>query len=57
MPFIFYAVEPAAYAKTFTNAKMVEGDFLATGDGILVSPYQNEQYEKSTACGSPSGRT
>ena len=25
---------------------MLEGDFLASGDGILVSAFQNEQYEK-----------
>lgn len=46
MPFIFYAVDPAAYSKTFPNAKMVEGDFLESGDGILVSTFQNEQFEK-----------
>jgi putative ABC transport system permease protein len=46
LPFIFYAVDPAAYAKTFPNARMVEGDFLSSGDGILVSVFQNEQYEK-----------
>ena len=46
MPFIFYAVDPSAYAKTFQNARMIEGDFLESGDGILVSSFQNEQYEK-----------
>ena len=46
MPFIFYAVDPAPYAKTFPNVKMLEGDFLASGDGILVSSFQNDQYEK-----------
>ena len=46
VPFIFYAVDPAAYAKTFTNAEMLEGDFLASGDGILVSRFQNEQYRQ-----------
>jgi putative ABC transport system permease protein len=46
MPFVFYAVEPAAYARTFPNSEMVEGDFLSSGDGILVSTFQNEQFEK-----------
>ena len=46
MPFIFYAVDPAPYARTFPNVKLVEGDFLASGDGILVSSFQNDQYEK-----------
>jgi putative ABC transport system permease protein len=46
MPFIFYAVEPTAYAKTFTNAEMLGGDFLSSGDGILVSRFQNEQYRE-----------
>jgi len=44
LPFIFYAVDPAPYAKTFTNAEMLSGDFLASGDGVLVSRFQNEQY-------------
>ena len=46
MPFVFYAVEPAAYARTFPNSEMVEGDFLSSGDGVLVSTFQNEQFEK-----------
>jgi ABC-type lipoprotein release transport system permease subunit len=46
MPFIFYAVDPAPYARTFGNAKMVEGDFLAGGSGILVSRFQNDTFEK-----------
>lgn len=46
MPFVFYAVEPVAYARTFTNTEMVEGDFLSSGDGVLVSTFQNEQFEK-----------
>jgi putative ABC transport system permease protein len=46
LPFIFYAVEPAAYARTFSNVKMLSGDFFAAGDGILVSDFQNAQYEK-----------
>jgi putative ABC transport system permease protein len=46
LPFIFYAVDPGAYARTFSNVKMVEGDFIASGSGILVSSFQNDQYEK-----------
>jgi len=46
VPFIFYAVPPAEYAKTFANVKMVEGDFLSSGPGILISQYQNDHYEK-----------
>jgi ABC-type lipoprotein release transport system permease subunit len=46
VPFVFYAVPPAEYAKTFPNVKMVEGDFLASGGGILISRYQNDHYEK-----------
>jgi hypothetical protein len=37
LPFIFYAVDPASYEKTFANVKMREGSFLSAGDGILVS--------------------
>ena len=46
VPFIFYAVPPAEYRKTFANVKMVEGDFLSGGTGILISQYQNDHYEK-----------
>jgi putative ABC transport system permease protein len=46
VPFIFYAVDPAPYARTFANAEMLEGDFLSSGDGILVSAFQNEQYRQ-----------
>lgn len=46
LPFIFYAVDPASYEKTFANVKMREGSFLSAGDGILVSEFQNDQYEK-----------
>ena len=45
MPFIFYAVPPASYAKAFANARMLQGDWFATGNGILISQYQNEQYK------------
>ena len=46
VPFIFYAVPPAEYAKTFANVKMQEGDFLSSGGGILISQHQNDQYQK-----------
>jgi putative ABC transport system permease protein len=46
LPFIFYAVDPATYAATFHNVKMLSGDFMTSGSGILVSSYQNDQYEK-----------
>jgi putative ABC transport system permease protein len=46
LPFIFYAVDPVPYEATFSNVKMREGTFLSAGDGILVSEFQNAQYEK-----------
>jgi putative ABC transport system permease protein len=46
MPFIFYAVQPESYGKAFKNVKMLQGDFFAGGEGILVSDFQNSQYEK-----------
>jgi ABC-type lipoprotein release transport system permease subunit len=46
MPFIFYAIQPESYGKAFQNAKMLQGDFFAGGEGILISDYQNAQYEK-----------
>jgi putative ABC transport system permease protein len=46
MPFIFYAVPPVSYGKAFANARMLQGDWFASGDGILISGYQNEQYKK-----------
>ena len=47
LPFIFYAVNPAAYARTFSNVKMVDGDFIASGtSGIIVSSFQNDEYQK-----------
>jgi putative ABC transport system permease protein len=45
MPFIFYAIPPS-YQETFANARMREGDFFESGDGILISSYQNAQYLK-----------
>jgi putative ABC transport system permease protein len=46
MPFIFYAIPPASYGKAFANARMLQGDWFASGNGILISQYQNEQYKK-----------
>jgi putative ABC transport system permease protein len=46
LPFIFYAIQPESYEKAFRNVKLLEGAPLSTGDGILVSQYQNAQYEK-----------
>ena len=44
LPFIYYAVEPSSYARTFQNVRMVEGDFLASGPGILISRNQQKHY-------------
>jgi putative ABC transport system permease protein len=46
MPFIFYAIPPASYGKAFANARMLKGDYFASGDGILISAWQNAQYLK-----------
>jgi putative ABC transport system permease protein len=46
MPFIFYAIPPASYGKAFANTRMLKGDYFASGDGILISAYQNAQYQK-----------
>jgi putative ABC transport system permease protein len=46
MPFIFYAIPPASYGKAFANAQMLQGDYFASGPGILISAYQNQQYLK-----------
>jgi putative ABC transport system permease protein len=46
MPFIFYAIPPVSYGKAFANARMLQGDWFVSGDGILISQYQNEQYQK-----------
>lgn len=56
LPFIFYAVEPAPYRSVFSNVKMTSGTFFslpekgsggASSSGIVVSRYQNEQYQKN----------
>jgi putative ABC transport system permease protein len=54
LPFIFYAIEPANYLEIFRNAEVVQGDFFgvtgagsAVRPGILISEYQNEQYQKN----------
>ena len=46
IPLIYYAVEPTTYSSTFKNVRMVEGDFFASGPGILISRNQNDAYEK-----------
>jgi len=46
LPFIYYAVDPPSYARTFHNVRMVEGDFLASGPGILISRNQQKHYEE-----------
>ena len=46
LPFIFYAVDPAPYEKTFSNVKIREGNLLSAGNGILVSEFQNAQYQE-----------
>jgi ABC-type lipoprotein release transport system permease subunit len=39
LPFIFYAIEPASYRRIFRNAGIRQG--------VLISEYQNEQYQKN----------
>jgi ABC-type lipoprotein release transport system permease subunit len=46
VPFIFYAADPAAYFRTFENVRVVEGEPLTSGPGILISRYQNDHYQK-----------
>ncbi|HVP19036.1 MAG TPA: FtsX-like permease family protein, partial [Spirochaetia bacterium] len=46
VPFIFYAVQPAPYFKRFQNVRIVEGNPLEAGPGILISRYQNDHYRK-----------
>jgi ABC-type lipoprotein release transport system permease subunit len=46
MPFIFYAIPPASYGRAFANARMLKGDYFSSGDGILISAWQNAQYLK-----------
>jgi putative ABC transport system permease protein len=54
LPFIFYAIEPANYREIFRNAQVIEGSFFGLGEGggsprpgILISEFQNEQYQKN----------
>jgi len=52
LPFIFYAVEPATYRRIFRNAQMRQGEFFgveggAARQGILISEFQNAQYQKN----------
>jgi putative ABC transport system permease protein len=52
LPFIFYAIEPAAYRRVFKNAQMRQGDFFGLDSGtprpgVLISEFQNEQYLKN----------
>lgn len=46
VPFIFYAADPEAYFRTFENVRIVEGQPLTSGPGILISRYQNDHYQK-----------
>jgi hypothetical protein len=45
VPFIFYAVDPAPYARLHQR-RDARRRLLASGDGILVSRFQNEQYRQ-----------
>jgi putative ABC transport system permease protein len=50
IPFIFYAVQPDSYSKVFSNTRVKTGSYFAPGaadEGILISEYQNAQYEKN----------
>jgi ABC-type lipoprotein release transport system permease subunit len=52
LPFIFYAIEPASYRRIFRNAGMRQGSFFGveggqSRQGVLISEYQNEQYQKN----------
>jgi hypothetical protein len=52
LPFIFYAVQPEPYRSVFSNIKIREGSYFGldngstSNQGILISTYQNEQYQK-----------
>jgi len=46
LPFIYYAVDPVSYGRTFHNVRMVEGDFFASGPGILISRNRQKHYEE-----------
>lgn len=53
LPFIFYAVQPDPYRSVFSNIKVKEGSYFGLDNGqgpnqgILISTYQNEQYQKN----------
>ncbi len=62
LPFIFYAVEPGAYRSVFANVEVKEGSYFGLGaetaaadpaiagdssPGLLISRFQNEQYQKN----------
>jgi putative ABC transport system permease protein len=53
LPFIFYAIDPSSYRRVFRNADMVQGEFFgvdqgpAVESGVLISRFQNSQYEKN----------
>ncbi|HUI69844.1 MAG TPA: FtsX-like permease family protein [Spirochaetia bacterium] len=46
VPFIFYAADPESYFRMFENVRIVEGQPLTSGPGILISRYQNDHYQK-----------
>lgn len=58
LPIIYYAIDPASYARVFGALKSVEGDYfglsadgIAAGGqsrgGVMVSAFQNAQYKKN----------
>ncbi len=61
LPLIFYSVDPARYRSLFKNAKITKGSFFGvpesdsgslpaaveTTSGVVISEYQNEQYQKN----------
>jgi putative ABC transport system permease protein len=56
LPFIFYAVEPGPYRRVFSNIDVQEGSYFGladgtsggpSGQGILISRFQNEEYRKN----------
>jgi putative ABC transport system permease protein len=47
LPIIYYAIDPASYAKVFGAIKAVEGDYFGRGVGVMVSAFQNAEYRKN----------
>jgi ABC-type lipoprotein release transport system permease subunit len=54
VPFIFYAIDPPVYRKSFDNASISRGSFFGVDGkggpsvpGVLISGFQNTQYEKN----------